>query len=89
MSPVFVPPTVEDCPYVNAETPPLARALFRHYGAMQRGRSVVRIAGQYLTVDTPDQLTLGLATEVYLGGHEYEVSEVVAAALTAAGYTVT
>ena len=87
--PTFVPPTVEDTPYVNAETPPLSRRLFRHYGAIPRGRSVVRIAGQYLTVDTPDQLTLALATEVYLGGHEYVVSDAVATALTAAGYTVT
>lgn len=86
--PTFIPPTVEDCPYVNAETPPLSARLFRHYEAIPRGRTVIKIAGVYLTVDTPDQATLALATEVYLGGHEYPVSDAVAAALTAAGYEV-
>lgn len=88
MATVFVPPTVEDVPWTNAETPPLARRLFRHYGAIPRGRSVLRIGGTYYTVDNPDQLLLNTATEVYLGGHEYVVSDAVAAALVAAGYGV-
>lgn len=86
---LFTPPMVLDTPYVNEESPPLARRLFRHYGAMNRGRSVIRVGGVYQTVDSPDQLTLATATEVYLGGHEYIVSDAVGLALIAAGYAAT
>ena len=86
MSPVFTPPVAADLPWVNAETPPPARNLYRHYGPAERGRSVIRVGGVYRTVDSPDQITLSAATEIYLGGHVYTVTATVAAALTAAGY---
>lgn len=82
----FTPPTVAEVPWVNADSTPLARRLFRHYGPLDRGRTVVRIGGVYSTVDNPDQLTLASATEVYLGGHVYTVTAAVATALIAAGY---
>jgi hypothetical protein len=86
---LFIPPVVADTPWVNTETPRLARRLFRHYGPLDRGRSVIKVGGSYRTVDSPDQLTLAAATEVYLGGHEYIVSEEVGNALLAAGYSLT
>jgi hypothetical protein len=60
---LFIPPMVLDTPYVNEESSPLARRLFRHYGAMNRGRSVIKVGGVYMTVDSPDQLTLAAAIE--------------------------
>ena len=68
------------------QTRGVERQLYRYYGPYLQGRSVVKIGGIYQTVDTPDQLTLAEATEVYLGGHAYVVSAAVAAALTAQGY---
>lgn len=84
--PIFIPPIALDNPPVLPETRGIARRLFRFYGPWPRGRSVIKVDGVYQTVDTPDQLTLATATEVYLGGHEYPVSQEVADALTAAGY---
>lgn len=77
-----------DNPPVLPETRGIERRLFRHYGPWPRGRSVIKVAGVYRTVDNPDQLTLASATEVYLGGHEYVISDATADALQAAGYVV-
>lgn len=82
----FVPPVAYDTSWVTAETRGTARRLFARYGPMARGRTVLKIGGVYGTYDSPDQLTVASATEVYLGGHEFVVSDAVAAALTAAGY---
>jgi hypothetical protein len=82
----FTPPTTPETPWVNAESPPLARRLFRYYGPTNRGRSVLRIGGVYRTVDNPSQDLLATASEVYLGGHVYVVDDTTAAALSAAGY---
>ena len=53
-----------------------------------RGRSVLKEAGVYTTVDTPDANRIAAAQEYYAGGHIYEVSDAVADALQVAGYTV-
>lgn len=50
---------------------------------------MLKIAGTYQTLDTPTQTQINAATEVYMGGHIYEVTDAVGAALTAAGYVVT
>lgn len=42
--------------------------------------------GVYATVRTPTTEAIEAATEVYIGGHDYTVSQTVATALTAAGY---
>jgi hypothetical protein len=86
MPSIFMPPVVFDNPTVLPETRGLPRLLFRHYRPRPRGRTVLKIGGTYRTVDTPYGDLVDTATEVYLGGHEYVVSDTVAAALTAAGY---
>lgn len=87
--PVFQPPTVNDVPRVLPDTRGVPYLFARHCSNLPRGRSVIKIGGVYQTVDNPEQSTLDLATEVYLGGHIYTVTQTVADALTAAGYTVT
>jgi len=86
--PKFVPPVVRDNPAILPESTGVAYRLFRHYGPYRRGRSVLRIDGVYRTFDTPTDQDLAAATEVYLGGHVYDVTPEVADALTAAGYQV-
>lgn len=92
----FAPPVVYSVPTslsdprearrqgVNAST----NRLFSHFSPRARGRTVIRVAGVYQTVDFPSQALLDTASEVYLGGHVFEVTDTVAAALTAAGYTL-
>ena len=93
--PTFQPPVAFDNPpiYVNGQDhryPAVpfgpAQALMRHFGGQPRGRSVLKIGGVYQTVDTPSTDQCSSATEVYLGGHIYPVTQAVADALTAAGY---
>lgn len=95
--PTFQPPVAFDNPpiYVNGQdyrypARPFgpAQALMRHFGGQARGRSVLKIGGVYQTIDTPSTDQCASATEVYLGGHIYEVSDDVAIALDEAGYTV-
>ncbi len=86
--PVFSPPTVDDVPRVLPESRGPGVLLMRHYRLLARGRTVIKLGGTYRTVDNPEQFTLDAATEVYLGGHIYTVTQAVADALTAAGYTV-
>ena len=96
--PYFSPPVVYDLPTsldnpaemrrqgVNAST----NRMFSHFNrtvGRARGRTVVKVAGVYQTVDVPSQALLDTASEVYLGGHVYEVLGPVEAALVAAGYT--
>lgn len=87
MARVFSPPTHDALPPVLPRPHP-GNALFRHYKNRAVGRSVLKIAGVYSTIDTPSQDVIDTATEVYLGGHLYPVSDAVATALEAAGYTV-
>lgn len=89
MPQVFTPPTVDDVPWVNTQTRGLARRLFRYYGPAPRGHSVIKAAGVYRIVDTPDQLTLEglvLGLDYFIGGHIYPVSEEVADDLIADGF---
>ena len=84
--PTFTPPIALTNPPVLPDTRGVAYRLFRHYGPWPVGRTVLRIDGVYATYDTPDQLTVASATEVYMGGHVYEISAATATALTNAGY---
>ena len=88
---IFEPPVAVDLPSVAHPSEPtqnrLNYRLFRHFGARgPRGRTVLKINGTYATYDYPTQDQIDSATEVYLGGHVYEVSDAVATALTNAGY---
>ena len=56
---------------------------------IERSLSVLKINGEYYEMQYPSQDEIELASEVYLGGHTYEVSSAEAADLTAAGYIVT
>lgn len=80
MAKVFIPPTVSEGPIGG-------HRLFYFY-EMDRGVSVLKIDGQYVEIREPSQDEEALATEFYLGGHEYPVSDAVAAELIAAGYEV-
>lgn len=90
--PTFQPPYADTVPPVlpkgSPEQDPLAYRLMRHYGPRARGRTVLRIGGTYGTYDEPSESLIDTATECYLGGHVYQISDDVAAALTAAGYAV-
>lgn len=92
MAAVFTPPTVNDIPRVLPDTRGPAFLLMRHYRPLTRGRSVLKIAGHYTTVDTPttdQQNTAGReGYEWFLGGHLYVVTDAVATALAADGYSV-
>lgn len=83
-----MPPVYRVMPDPYRPVPPLSQRLMRHFKSRARGRSVLLLDGEYQTVDTPSQAQIDLATEVYLGGHVYEVTGAQAAALEAAGYEV-
>lgn len=68
--------------------PLLAQRLFGHYGPRPAGVSVLKLDGAYVSLQTPLDSQVSAATEYYAGGHVYPVSDAVAAALEAAGYTV-
>ena len=77
---VLIPPTIEEGPIGG-------HRLFYFY-KMLRSISVLKIDGQYVEIREPSQDEIALATEVYIGGHEYPVSDAIAANLIAAGYEV-
>lgn len=89
--PTFQPPSADTLPATVAGIPGNGAAylLLRHFKSRARGQSVLRIGGVYGTYEHPTQDEIEAASEVYLGGHTYEVSDAVGSALTAAGYTVT
>lgn len=74
---------------LRAEVRGVSRRLFRRVQRNDRGQVVLKISGTYQTYDDPDSNTIASASEVYLGGHTYQVTQAVADALTAAGYAVT
>lgn len=87
--PVFTPPIVLANPPVLPDTRGIQYRLFRYLGPQPVGRSVVKIGGEYTTIEQPDQLLLAELTDgvdYFLGGHVYEVSIEIAQALVAAGY---
>lgn len=81
---LFIPPTVDESSAIRGDwTWPYAR----HLAPIQRGVNVFLLAdGTFTQVQPP--LNRGVVKE-YLGGHEHPVTVAEAAALTAAGYTVT
>lgn len=85
--PTFEPPIAYTVPRVLPDTRGVAYELMKNYSALPCGRTVLKIDGTYATYDSPDANTVASASEVYLGGHIYEVSAAVASALNAAGYT--
>lgn len=88
--PTFEPPVAYDLPRVLPGSRGPGYWLFRHFSPLPRGRTVLKSAdGTYRTVDNPTQLEVLEAAVAYLGGHVYDVDAAEAAALTAAGYTVT
>ena len=83
MSYVFSPPT-----YV--ERPITGERLTETRLKVTRGTTVLKsFAGAYTQTNYPTQDDIAGAAVAYLGGHDYVVSDTEAAALQAAGYTVT
>ena len=74
----FVTPTVEIGPAGG-------HRLFEFY-TLSVGYTVVKYNGEYQDILYPSEDFLAECEEVYMGAHEHEVSNTVAAALTAAGY---
>lgn len=90
--PTFQPPTVNDLPTILPETRGIQYRSWRHYGGNPAGVSVVKVNGVYTTIRTPTSTQLDAAggrdgIDFFLGGHVYTVTQAVADALTAAGYT--
>lgn len=81
----FTPPTVADVPAVFPEDR-ANHSPWRHYAPGLRGINVWKLLDGTYTEDEPDP---DLVAIVYLGAHTYTVDAAEAAALTAAGYTVT
>ena len=80
--PSFTPPTVKQGS---------SDYFFGRY-SIPVGQSVVKKNGHYATTPYPwigDLAGLTEGTDYFLGGHEYVVSDTVAAALQADGYTTT
>ena len=75
---IFTPPTVE-------EGSPNMPRLFQFY-KYDRGITVVRYGTQYIQTRFPTQEYLEAADDYWLCGHANEISNEVAAELTAAGY---
>lgn len=92
MPAVFEPPTIEDVPRYLPDSTPVQKRLMRYYSRLPRGRSVLKVAGHYVTVDNPttaDQIAAGReGHEWFLGGHVYIIDDDIGTALEADGYTV-
>lgn len=100
---VFTPPVDMIVPAVTmdpaeAQANALGNRLFRHYGARARGRNVYRLVDGTVTETEPypyvdASASLGVSAPTvaatFYGGHSHRVSASDAAALAAAGYTVT
>lgn len=85
--PTFSPPVAYSRPPV-LPVPHPGNRLMRHFGAQAVGQTVYKSGGVWVTKQYPSQSELDAASEVYLGGHIYEVSDDQAVALVAAGFTV-
>jgi hypothetical protein len=87
--PTFTPPTVPQGGMYLPRDTRRGRRLFAQARNVARGQTVVKRNGTYETVgEGPDVAFLATCDEVYLGGRTYEVSQEVAEALAAAGYTI-
>ena len=78
MADQFTPPTVK-------ETPAGGHTLFERLG-IERGISVLRVDGVYSSFRYPSQTQTDEASEVYLGGHVYDIDDQTRTRLIAAGY---
>lgn len=96
--PSFTPPTAFDEPQVLGVPHP-GNKLLRHYRALERGRSVLKIAGTWTTVDSPTTDQVNDATQIrdaagnlvpgaFTGGRTFQITEAIKTELVAAGYTV-
>ena len=81
----FTPPTAADVPAVFPEDR-RNQSPWRHFANGLRGVNVWKLNDGTYTENEPDPEDVAL---VYLGAHTYTVDASEAAALTAAGYTVT
>jgi hypothetical protein len=79
--PIFTPPTVDEGPAGGGR-------LFSRY-KIKRGVSVVKNGSTYTVVRTPSLDEYLLADVVYLGGHEYEVTNTEKTALINSGIGIT
>lgn len=94
--PIFYPPTADTTMNYRPDADAIAKAHGRHFKLRACGRSVLKIADVYYTIDVPtmDQINScdrdsSGALIWYQGGHgPYEISEAEASDLEAAGYTV-
>lgn len=66
----------------------IAKKLFRHFKSRARGRTVLKVDGEYYIVDTPTEEELAVAEAAYLGGHVYVVDSATKDELQAAGFEV-
>ena len=78
---IFTTPVVE-------EGPSGGHRLF-YFFKLNRGLSVAKVNGSYITVRWPSEDAIALYEEFYLGGHEHSVSEATKAALIAGSIGVT
>ena len=78
--PTFFPPTVSEGP--------AGFGLFYRY-KLDRGISVLKINNKYYKIRVPSTDEIDSATEYYAGGHEYEVTDAVKAALIAGSIGIT
>lgn len=78
---LFRPPTVDEGPAGGGP-------LFNRY-ELARGITVLETAGVYSSLRFPTQDEIAAATNAYLGGHEYVVSDAIKTALIAANIGVT
>jgi hypothetical protein len=87
--PTFFPPIAYDNPAILPDTQGIKRELFKYYGPYPRGRSVVLVSGHWTVMDYPlnEVYVQGQdGIDFFLGGHQYQVSASIAAALTADGF---
>jgi hypothetical protein len=82
-----MPNYIFSTPYVE-EGPTGEHRLFYFY-KLRRGLSVVKSGGSYYTTRYPTEDVINAAQEFYSGGHKYEVTAAVKAALIAGGIGVT
>lgn len=80
MAYLFVPPTVDYGPAGG-------NWLFYRY-KLSHGVTVYKVGNTYYEEEYPSQDDLDTATAIYLGGHEYNVTEAEKDDLEAAGYEV-
>lgn len=92
--PTFTPPVLtgsaSQVPRVLADSSTIERRLYSRVRPVDSSQSVIRRAdGSWETRTDFSQDEIGTALAYYQGGRTYTITDAEAAALTAAGYTVT